>query len=396
MLVPFVLGTVIPGCVVVFLVTYAMRALARRWNFVDHPGERKVHSSAIPLGGGLAIWSGVVVSLGILYVVVQLAPESGWDDSRGKFLSRFLSLHGSGIVDRAKDVIAVLVLATVMLAIGLIDDWRGLDWRWRLALQAVVAGVVVFGLQWRLTLFVDHRLVTSILTMFWIVGLVNSFNMLDNMDGLSAGVAAIASAMLAIVLLMPPYAESSGPQLFVAGFLLLLCGSLVGFLPHNFPRASIFMGDAGSYFVGFCMAIATILASFARYEDSHRHTILAPLCVLAVPLYDTITVVWLRIRSGRSPFVGDQSHLSHRLVSLGMSKAGAVGTIYLLTFTCGLGAWLLATVDRFGAAVILLIEICILALIAILEWTAQEGRQGTGRHAQGRHGTGDESEHGKT
>ncbi len=97
----------------------------------------------------------------------------------------------------------------------------------------------------------------------WIVGLVNSFNMLDNMDGLSGGVAAIAAAMLAAVLLIAPDPETHGPQLFVAGFLLVLVGSLLGFLWHNRPPARLFMGDAGSYFIGFCLAVATIAATFA-------------------------------------------------------------------------------------------------------------------------------------
>lgn len=371
----FVLCTVAPGCVIGFVATCAIRALARRWEFVDHPGPRKTHSQPMPLGGGVAIWSGVVASLAILYTVVWLSPEVEQGVYCGLIPMDLLSAHRSGVLARAAEVFVVMALATVMLAIGLIDDWRGLDWRMRLILQTLVAGVVVFGLRWQLTLFLDHGALTSLLSMLWIVGLVNSFNMLDNMDGLSAGVAAIASGMLAFVLLLPPYTEPSGPQLFVAGILLLMVGSLVGFLVHNFPRAKIFMGDAGSYFVGFCVAIATILASFAKYEGGNRHTILAPLCVLAVPLYDMITVVWLRIWSGRSPFVGDKGHLSHRFVALGMSKVGAVGTIYLLTFTCGLGSWLLASVDRFGAAVIVLLEFCILVLIAILEWTAQKLRR---------------------
>ncbi len=112
------------------------------------------------------------------------------------------------------------------------------------------------------------------------------------------------------------------------------------------------MGDAGSYLVGYLLAMATLTATFAG-ANLPKHAILAPLCVLAVPLYDTATVVLIRLRSGRSPFVGDKSHFSHRLVELGMTKPQAVLTIYLATATCGLGALLLHEVDALGAVVIL-------------------------------------------
>ena len=127
------------------------------------------------------------------------------------------------------------------------------------------------------------------------------------------------------------------------------------------------MGDAGSYLIGYLLAIATLTATFAG-GDVPRHAILAPLCVLAVPLYDTATVIWIRLRQGRSPFVGDKSHFSHRLVELGMTKTQAVLTIYLATATCGLGAFLLHEVhDAVGAGVILLLVACTLVLVGILE-----------------------------
>ena len=148
--------------------------------------------------------------------------------------------------------------------------------------------------------------------------------------------------------------------------LFLLVGALMGFLVHNRPPARLFMGDAGSYFVGFCLAVMTIQATFTG-NGLPRHAILAPLCVLAVPLYDTLSVLWIRLRAGRSPFVGDKSHFSHRLVELGMTPRQAVLTIYLTTATCGLGALLLHQVDLFGAGVVLLVVACTLVLIAILE-----------------------------
>ncbi len=171
-----------------------------------------------------------------------------------------------------------------------------MDWRIRLAVQTLVALALV-RCGWRLSLFLDLPLLTGALSVLWIVGLINSFNMLDNMDGLSAGVAAIASAMLATVMLVAPNPSSNQPQLFVAGFLLVLTGSLLGFLWHNRPPAKLFMGDAGSYLIGYMLAMATLSATFAG-EDVPSHAILAPLCVLAVPLYDTVTVIAIRLRAG--------------------------------------------------------------------------------------------------
>lgn len=134
------------------------------------------------------------------------------------------------------------------------------------------------------------------------------------------------------------------------------------------------MGDAGSYLVGFLVAMATLTGTFAG-GNLPRHAILAPLCVLAVPLYDTVSVIWIRLRAGRSPFLGDRSHFSHRLVELGMSKTQAVLTIYLATATCGLAALLLQQVSSFGAAVIGVLVACVLALVAILETAARRGNR---------------------
>lgn len=138
------------------------------------------------------------------------------------------------------------------------------------------------------------------------------------------------------------------------------------------------MGDAGSYLIGYLMAMLTLSATFAG-ENVPTHAILAPLCVLAVPLYDTLTVVAIRLREGRSPFVGDKSHFSHRLVELGMTKSQAVLTIYLASATCGLGALLLRQVNMLGAAIILLLVTCMLVLIGILETAGRHGQATQGK-----------------
>ena len=180
----------------------------------------------------------------------------------------------------------------------------------------------------------------------------------------------IASLFMAAVLLIHPEPRGSGPQLFVGGFLLLLSGSLLGFLYHNRTPAKLFMGDAGSYFIGFCLAVCTLLATFAG-GDTPRHAIVAPLCILAIPMYDTLSVIYIRLRERRSPFVGDKSHFSHRLVDLGLSKAQAVNMIYLATVGCCLGSLLLPQVTPWGAIVVLAMVACFLCFIAIMESAAR-------------------------
>ena len=371
----FIACSALPSFLIALLATFVMRRVAPRWGLVDQPNHRKVHTSPVPLGGGVAIALGVVLPFAMGTLVLLLTDAS----LLAKIVPDFALPHLAGLRERISGLWIMLGGALLLMALGLIDDRRGVDWRIRLLVQFTVATVCVATQGWQLTAFITvprlGSMVSVALSVIWIVALINSFNMLDNMDGLSAGVAAIAASILATVMLISPAAPQ--PQLFVAGFLLVLVGALLGFLVHNRPPAKIFMGDAGSYFVGFCIAIATLLATFAGYSATSpgAHAVLAPLCVMAVPLYDMTTVIWIRIREGRSPFEADKNHFSHRLVELGLSKTQAVLTIYLTTATCGLGALLLHQVDLFGASVVVLLIACVLLLIAILEST----RKGSGQ-----------------
>lgn len=372
----FFAATILPGLAVSWIVAWWIRRHAARWGWIDRPGDRKIHSTPIPLGGGVAIWLGVVLPLAVgqaALCVWHADPPRIESWLAGWPLARVLLPHLPGLWSRAGDLWLLVGLATVVMLLGLADDRRGLNWRLRLAVQALAAAVIVFGRGWKLPLPTDWPWLAGGLSVLWIVGLVNSFNMLDNMDGLSGGVATIAAGMLAAVMLLVPDAQTRQPHLFVAGFLVLLSGAMLGFLWHNRPPARIFMGDAGSYFIGFSLASIALVTTYAG-GDLPRHAILAPLCIFAVPLYDIATVVWIRLRQGRSPFAADQSHFSHRLVELGLSKTRTVLTIYLLTATCGLGALLLHEVDRLGAALIVLLVGCVLLLTGILENSARRRR----------------------
>jgi len=368
-----IIAAVVPSAAISWFCALVIRRRAAAWGFLDQPGHRKVHSSPVPLGGGVAIWAGVVGFFVVGQALLSLARAqraSGGSFSLGPLtpLVELAATHLDGLAQQSWRLWLLLGAGTVLMLLGLLDDRKHLDWRLRISVEFLVAAFIVWQ-GWRLTLFLDWPLVTAALSVLWIAGLINSFNLLDNMDGLSGGVAAIASAMLATVLLVAPDPRTNQPQLFVAGFLLVLIGALLGFLAHNRPPARIFMGDAGAYFIGFSLATATIMATFAVRDKPHA--ILAPLCVLAVPIYDTVSVIAIRLRNGRSPFEGDKNHFSHRLVDLGMSKPQAVLTIYLTTATCGLGAFLLHQVDATGAAIIVLLVACVLAIIAILEATAR-------------------------
>ena len=338
---------------------------AQGLRLIDIPNERKVHTQPIPRGGGLGIWLGVlsVFSIGTLAVALAsyspgVLPES---------IPESLRLMVPGLWSKLGSIWLLLAGGSVVAILGLMDDRFGLDWRVRIAVEFAVAAAIVYGLQLQLTAYIDLPWLTPILSVIWIVMLINSFNMLDNMDALSAGVAAIISGMLALMLLTTSEPSQREPQLFVAVMALALLGGLIGFLKHNWPPASIFMGDSGSYFVGYWIAVTTLLSTYSGSSGQAPHAVFAPLCLLAIPIYDTLSVIAIRLREGRSPFQADKKHFSHRLVELGMTKKQAVGTIYLATLTCSLGALLLPRTDWIGAGLVLLIVLAMLGLIALLE-----------------------------
>lgn len=360
--------SLVPSFLISLVVVFCVRRAAQRWGLLDKPGARKVHATPIPLGGGLGIWAGVVGTVAGGTIAAFVFTSNDWLAAQ---LPVAVTQYAPGLMGKCGEIWFLLGCGTALMLLGLADDRYGLPWQLRIGVEFFVATVCVYGQGLQLTAFIELPWLTGILSVLWIVALINSFNMLDNMDGLSGGVAAIAASMLATVLMMAPDPTTKQPQLFVAGLLLVVVGALLGFLWHNLPPAKIFMGDAGAYFIGFMIAIATLLASYTGYHSDKRHAILAPLLVMAVPLYDMTTVILIRLRAGKSPFAADKNHFSHRLVDLGLTKTQAVLTVYLTTATCGLAALLLHKVDTAGAVVIMLLVGCILSLIGILETTAR-------------------------
>lgn len=370
------LASLLPSGLISWLTVWLVRRNAVAWKLIDLPNARKVHATPTPRGGGVGIVAGVLLTFTFFTAAVLAITSSTPPSLFGIPLPTFVAEHLPGVRSQLPSLWTLLSCGAVLALLGLADDRGGVDWRVRLLVEFVVAAYCVFGEGWRLTAFLPIPLLADLLSIIWIVALINSFNMLDNMDALSGGVAAIGASILAAVMLLTPESGGASPQLFVAGFLLVLVGAILGFLWHNRPPAKIFMGDCGAYFIGFCIAIATMLATFVSESSPKPHSILAPLFILAIPLYDLTSVIAIRLLSGASPFEADKNHFSHRLVDLGLSKPQAVATIYLITLTCGLAALLLHRTDAVGAIFLAALTLSIMAIIAILEFAARRKQKG--------------------
>jgi UDP-GlcNAc:undecaprenyl-phosphate GlcNAc-1-phosphate transferase len=344
------------------------RRLAPRWGFVDRPGGHKGHRAPTPLGGGVAIWLSTVsvVAIGLLAVVI-LGPAA---------LPEPLARHAGGVALRAPELALIFALASVIMVMGLCDDRRSLDWRLRLGIQLGCAAILACsGIHVTLFWPFNHPVAGGVVTVLWIVGLTNSFNMLDNMDGLAASVGLIAASLFC-------GAQLAVGSLFAPVVLLVIVGALAGFLVHNWAPARLFMGDAGSNFLGFSLGALTVVGTFTRDERGGEYSpygVLAPLLVMAVPLYDMISVILIRLREGRSPFLGDRRHFSHRLVARGLSPMHAVLTIDLVTLAGGCGALLLHRLGGWEACVVLAQTCCLLGVVAILELSASRSEQANGQ-----------------
>ncbi|MDR3633790.1 MAG: MraY family glycosyltransferase [Isosphaeraceae bacterium] len=353
-----------------FAMSAGLCALVRLWaprlGLLDRPGGHKGHATPTPLGGGVAIWLTVVGVIGFGLLAMTLA---------GTNLPAPIARNAGGIRERSWELGLILALATGIMTMGLLDDRRALSWQLRLSIQFGVA-IVLAASGIRVTLFppLNHPLIGGALTVVWVVGLTNAFNLLDNMDGLAAGVGLIAAALFA-------GAQVAVGSLFAPAVLLVLVGALAGFLVHNRNPARLFMGDAGSNFLGFLLGALTVAGTYYRYGEHYsKASVLAPLLVMAVPLYDTLSVIVIRRREGRSVFQGDRRHFSHRLVERGLTPRQAVRTIDLVTLASGLGALLLHRLEEL-AWVVVAQTACLLGVVAILEVSANRPERGHGTTA---------------
>jgi UDP-GlcNAc:undecaprenyl-phosphate/decaprenyl-phosphate GlcNAc-1-phosphate transferase len=348
------LGCLLSALGVSMLLTAGMRRWSHRWGFLDIPGGHKAHAAPIALGGGIAIvWSFVLIVAAGLAVMLLADRQCPW---------AFLATYKAGLISRLPSLLMIVAATLFLHAVGLVDDIRPLRPRVKLAAQTLAACLVVFGAHVRAAEFLGD-VPSVVLTLLWLVGICNSVNLMDNADGLCAGVVAIAAAFLAM-------SAMQVGQIFVPALAWVLAGAVLGFLVFNFPPARIFMGDAGSLPIGFLLAVSTVLTTYYNPAlKTEPYGLAAPLFILAVPLYDTLTVLVYRYRAGVPLFKGDRRHFSHRLLRRGMSPGAMDMTIYLATATTGLSALLLPWVG-WGGAVLLFIQcVCVLCVVAILEST---------------------------
>ena len=309
------------GGVGAFLVCVATVPFWRWWatrvQMIDDPGHRKIHATPIPLAGGWAVLMAMVAVLagGVVAVQVGLLGAGGAQE-----------LLSYGVSRRGGQLAAILGGALGMAIVGMLDDKYelrpSLKFGGQLLMAALVAAAGV-----RITIFVPSAMFSFLVTVLWILTITNALNFLDNMNGLCTGLGIIGAWACG-------WGAAVQGQYLVATLAFVTCGALLGFLPYNFPKASAFLGDAGSHLIGYLLAVLAILPNFYSTGTQSRWAVVSPLVILAMPLVDMVWVVLLRTKIGQPFWIGDTNHISHRLVRRGWSKTGAVVLIWLMAAVC--------------------------------------------------------------
>lgn len=356
------------------LSTAIARRVAPRFGYVDHPGGHKSHLAPTPYGGGVAMFLAAWLPAAAGLAVVSFADPAWIKDTFGESVGVYIA----GLALRTGPAWVILAGGLALHLMGLLDDFRPLGAMPKLVVIAAVAAAVATWGGVRIGEFAGGP-ISILLTVVWLGVIINAMNFLDNMDGLSAGIGCICAAVFVACGLLAPE-----PQVLVPAMASLFCGAMLGFLVFNFPPARIFMGDAGSLLIGYMLGVISIMTTYYRSgqgggeaADAAASTAVAgsgspyalaiPLVVLAVPLYDFISVMVIRISEGRNPMRGDQRHFSHRLVERGLSRRAAVLTIYLATATTGLAATLLPSASLRETITIGVLVAAVLWIVAILE-----------------------------
>ncbi len=311
--VPILVASFAGAAILALLLTPAIRAILRRRGIVDAPNQRRVNTSPVPRGGGLAV------------VLAFLAIAGGLTIFRDR-IEGMPSPSGLG----TGDLVAVFGGGAVAALIGAVDDLFDLRARWQLLGQLLLAVVAVaLGLGVRVIsnpfgpeVIAFWAPFSMAFTIVWIVGMLNSMNFIDGLDGLSTGIALIAALTLGVLSL-----TGDPPQPYVALLCVVLAGALLGFLRFNFQPASIFQGTAGIMFVGYILAVLAILGTAK---------VVVALLVLGVPIIDTFWVIVRRLLAGRSPFTPDRGHIHHRLLDVGLGHRGTVLLIYAICASLGI------------------------------------------------------------
>lgn len=283
---------------VAYLLTPFVKQIAVKTGYLDHPKDHKVHGRPTPLLGGLSIFVAIVVSI--------LTKSQ---------LTEYLYVK------------PVLAGASILFAVGLIDDRMGMMPSFKILGQFFAAMVVIkSGLR---VGFIDNYYLSTIVTYIWIIGITNSFNLMDNMNGLSAGVAAISALFFGVISFI-------NGQPMISALSLAVAGGTIGFLRYNFPKAQLFMGDAGSLVLGYILSTIALMASWKSYILTTSLAI--PVLILGYPIFDTMLVTAVRMLEKRSVFQGGKDHSSHRLALLGLKRYKTVLLIYAICVSLGMVA----------------------------------------------------------
>ena len=311
------------------ILTPIARRVARMAGLVAEVRPERLHTEPRPYGGGIAMADTLLLVIGGAWLVGLYGPAdwvSGW-------LGEDVRTH---IEARTPVLLRLAFGGLVFFIIGLLDDRYRLPALGKFLLQAMGAALVVVGFGISATAWMEPAWLGQVVSILWVLAVVNAYNMFDHADGMAAAVGVVAFGALAVGQMMMG-------QLFVPGVALAAAGALAGFLIYNFPPAKLFMGDAGSHLMGYLYAA---LAMVARYYFPDRGTtrwvILVPVVIFAVPLADMLLVILARGWQGRNPFVGDaRNHLAHRMLARGVRAWTPILAAGGLTAFAGVGAVLL-------------------------------------------------------
>jgi UDP-GlcNAc:undecaprenyl-phosphate GlcNAc-1-phosphate transferase len=308
------------------------RLCALKFDILDHPhSDIKTHRIPTPYLGGVAIWLGWMASL---------------------FAIRFITHFPTGTLRSLRGVLSGSIM---ILLLGLTDDIlpKGLGFKKKFAVQAAAAISIIF-FDVRLH-FLSPDYVAYLFSIFWVVGITNSLNIIDVMDGLSSGIAIIASLAFLIIAL-------PSEQIYVNFSAAALAGGCLGFLPYNLSKKKkIFMGDTGSLTIGFILAAVAMGTS---YTKANHIGLFAPLLILAIPIYDTMLVMYLRWRRGMSPFLGSKDHFALRLERMGFNRRQILVITYSASAVLAFSAFLVTRLSITWAAMLLVTLISTALLIS--------------------------------
>lgn len=360
--------------VVTAAASYGVLKLAKRFSLAPEVRERDVHKNPTPRLGGVAMFAGLIAAL----IVARMLPEF-----RGLF--------------EADHKMWALIAACLLIAvIGVLDDIYDLDWMLKLGAQLVAAGVLAFnGVQIVSipvgdTLIIGSPTVNFVLTVFLITLVMNAVNFVDGLDGLVAGVAIIASGTFFIYTLILAGQQGTSPSVTFASLIALaLVGICAGFLPYNWHRAKMFMGDTGALLVGLLMATSTVSvtgeidpnALDLKLVLASYIPIILPFAVLALPLADFSLAVIRRLRAGKSPFEADRLHLHHRLLDMGHSPVQAVSIFYLGTAVLSAAGLIVFTSQSFQLPVLVSI-LGLVACVLLVRFPASKVREARAQRRQ--------------